>query len=290
MNENIKKQSITELDTWDFINAIKELGIGGSPICIHSSMKSFGANLKCGMEGLVNAFLGQGCTIMTPTFTDIYEVKPVEKYMPERNGAGDYSYFLEKSYTDAEPFAITSKEISVKNMGAFAKHILHNEKSVRGNHPLNSFTALGSHAKRLVSGQTCKDVYAPFRQLYDDDGYVLLIGVGLNAATIIHYAEQAAGRTPFIRWAYDKKKNVIPVSVGSCSRGFGHFNDALSSFARRTKVANSEWLCYKARDIVDVCKKYIERNPQITRCDDKNCDRCSDAVCGGPVLGDDFWE
>ena len=242
------------------------------------------------MEGLVNAFLSQECTIMTPTFSDIYGVKPVGKYMPERNGAGDYSYFLTKTYADTEPFDITSKEISVENMGAFAKHILDNEKSVRGNHPLNSFTALGAHAQKLVSCQTYKDVYAPFAQLYNDNGYVLLIGVGLSAATIIHYAEQAAGRTPFIRWAYNKKKNVIPVSVGSCSRGFEHFNDALNGFARRTKVADSEWLRYKATDIVDVCKKCMERDPQITHCNYRDCDRCNDAVCGGPVLDDDFWK
>ena len=34
--------------------------------------------------------------------------------------------------------------------------------------------------------------------LYDMDGYVLLIGVGLTSATAIHYAEQRAGRKPII--------------------------------------------------------------------------------------------
>lgn len=100
------------------------------------------------------------------------------------------------------------------------------------------------------------------KKLYADKGYVLFIGTGLCAATIIHYAEQAAGRTPFIRWTYNKQKNVIPVSVGSCSRGFEHFEHALNGFAKRTKVANSDW----------------------------NCDRCNDAVGGGPVLDRNFWK
>lgn len=289
MNRKTIKQCIVDLDIQDFINAIKSLGISGSEVCIHSSMKSFGADFNCGIEGIINAFLVEKCTIMVPTFSDVYEARPIKKYMPERNGAGNYSYFLEKIYTDIEPFDVISKEISVEDMGAFAKYVLNNEKCVRGNHPLTSFTALGDNASKLVGWQTHKDVYAPLRQLCDDGGYVLLIGVRLKAATIIHYAEQVAGRTPFIRWAYSKENNVIPVSAGGCSEGFEHFNDILDNVAKKVKVANSEWVCYKAADIVNVCVKYIEDNPNITHCDDRYCDRCNDAVCGGPVLIDGFW-
>lgn len=226
---------------------------------------------------------------MVPTFSYRYGVKPVEKYMPVRNGISDYSCFSDKAYADTETFDVISKEISVEDMGAFAKYILDHDKSVRGNHPLNSFTALGALAQRLVSCQTWQDVYAPFEQLYDDNGYVLLIGVGLCATTAIHYAEQRAGRTPFIRWAYNDKKNVMPVSVGSCSRGFEHFNDALENFAKKVKVANSEWTCYNIKDLVDVCKQYIEEDPRVTHCGDPYCDRCNDAVSGGPVLYGGFW-
>ena len=290
VNDQTIKQNAVSLDTPDFINAVKALGIEGSEVCIHSSMKSFGVDFKCGIEGIVNAFLVQNGTIMVPTFSYIYAARPVKRYMPERNGAGDYSYFLDYTYSNIDPFDITSKEISVESMGGFAKYVLDDEKSIRGNHPLNSFTALGSNAQKLVNGQTFYDVYAPLRQLCDDDGYVLLIGVSLNAATIIHYAEQAAGRIPFIRWAHNKKNTVIPVSVGSCSRGFEHFNDILSNFAKKVKVANSEWTCYKAADIVDVCSAYIKDNPDITHCGDKDCDRCNDAVLGGPILSADIWD
>ncbi|GFI44788.1 hypothetical protein IMSAGC019_00091 [Lachnospiraceae bacterium] len=290
MDKNAVKQFSVDLDTQDFINAIKVLGISGSEICIHSSMKSFGADFKCGIKGIIDSFLIQKCTIMVPTFSDIYEARPVKKYMPERNGAGDYSYFLEKTYSDIAPFDVTSKEISVEDMGLFAQYVLNCEKCVRGNHPLNSFTALGDNAKKLVGCQTHKDVYAPMRQLCDDDGYVLLMGVGLDAATIIHYVEQVVGRTLFIRWAYNKDNNVIPVSSGGCSEGFGHFNGILSNSAKKVKVANSEWVCFKAKDIVDICTKYIKGSPNITHCDNKYCDRCNDAICGGPILNDDFWD
>ena len=98
------------------------------------------------------------------------------------------------------------------------------------------------------------------------------------------------GRTLFIRWAYNKDNNVIPVSSGGCSEGFGHFNGILSNSAKKVKVANSEWVCFKAKDIVDICTKYIKGSPNITHCDNKYCDRCNDAICGGPILNDDFWD
>lgn len=53
MNKNAVKQCSADLDTQDFVNAIKALGISGSEICIHSSMKSFGADFKCGIKGMI---------------------------------------------------------------------------------------------------------------------------------------------------------------------------------------------------------------------------------------------
>lgn len=280
---------MVNLNKLDFIEAIKTLGIEDSQVCIHSSIKSFGGRLERGIESIVDAFLSQNCTIMVPTFSDAYEAKPISRYMPERNGAGDYSFFLDREYLTIEPFDMASKELTIEEMGLFTKYVLEHENSVRGNHPLNSFTALGANAVKLVKGQTCQDVYAPLKQLCADDGYVLLMGVGLEAATVIHYAEQVAGRTPFIRWSYDKERNVIPVSEGGCSEGFGHFENVLKAYSRCVKVGKSEWVCYKAADIVDVCSKAILRNPKITHCGDSGCDRCNDAVCGGPVINDLFW-
>lgn len=274
----------------DLAAAIRALGIGGANVCIHSSLRSFRVGLDCGAEGIIDAFLSQGCTIMVPTFSDIYAAKPVERYMPENNGAGDYSFFLNRAYPPTEPFDVSSRELSPEKMGAFPKCVLAHEGSVRGDHPLNSFTALGRNAQALAGCQTGRDVYAPFAWLCANGGYVLLMGVGLTSATILHYAEQAAGRTPFVRWSRDRAGNVIPVSVGSCSRGFDHFRSILDPCAKHMTVGGSKWVCWKAADMVALCSAAIRNDPQITHCGDRYCDRCNDAVRGGPVLDPDFWE
>ena len=89
-------ESKKELEQVDFLNAINELGIGGADVCVHASVKSFGAKINCGIKGIVQAFLSQDCTVMVPAFCDEYEARPEKKYMPERNGAGDYSFFFEQ--------------------------------------------------------------------------------------------------------------------------------------------------------------------------------------------------
>ena len=61
---------------------------------------------------------------------------------------------------------------------------------MRGNHPLDSFTAVGPQAAKLIGGQTPLDVYAPLAALARMKGFVLLMGVGLERMTLVHLAEK----------------------------------------------------------------------------------------------------
>lgn len=225
----------------DIYYAIDFLNLNNKEICIHSSMKSFGEHIEGGVDAIIDLFISSGCTILAPTFSDMYETKPIEGYMPLQNGAGDYSYFLEKEYENIEPFNRKSKEITVEDMGILAKRVLDSKGSIRGNHPL-------------------------------------------NAATIIHYAEQLAGRNPFIRWAKNEVGEVIPCLVGGCSEGFGNLEESLKNYAKKITVGQSNWTCYKARHIVNICREVIISNPHITHCGDYYCHRCNDAEKGGPDI------
>ncbi|NML21524.1 AAC(3) family N-acetyltransferase [Pseudoflavitalea sp. G-6-1-2] len=248
-------------------------------------MRSFQTIVDGGPEMIMHAFLQTGCTILVPTFTYQFEAKPIPPYMPERNGAGDYRYFLSKKYDEPNSlFSTDGKEISVEEMGVFAKCVLDSNASLRGNHPLNSFTAVGPDAKRLTERQSPMDVYAPFRQLIEDNGRILLMGTGLDSATIIHYAEQLAGRQLFIRWAYDNNKQVMPVQTGGCSDGFNNIEKILQPIETKTIVGGSIWRSYDAGEMVKLCVKEIIRHPQITHCDNPDCERCNDAIAGGPII------
>ncbi len=266
----------------DIENAIIKLEIKNSAVCIHSSAKSFGDTIESGIKGIVDAFLNMDCTVMVPTFSYDYMQNPIEKYMPERNGI-DYDNAFDPKCDKNMIFHPDSPNITVENMGILPKCILSEPASKRGYHPINSFSAIGRLAERLVATQTPLEVYAPFKQLIDADGYVLLIGVDLDRATIIHYAEQLSGRKLFIRWANDQNGNIIPIPGGGCSQGFIHFNTVLKEH-KETFVGNSLWKCYKAKDLVNSCKQAIIENPHITHCGNLECKSCNDAVLGGPIF------
>jgi len=269
--------------------ALARLGISGADVCVHASMRSMGDQLEGGVQGLTEGFLDLGCTLLVPAFSDMFLARPLEPYMPARNGVGDYVELLNREYDETRIFRPDCRDISTDSMGIFAEYVLRAPGSLRGNHPLNSFAALGPDAAELVGSQTPQDVYAPFRQLCGRGGYVLLLGVTLNRATIIHYAEQLAGRTSFVRWAKAPGGETIPVAIGGCSRGFDNLQAALQPLARRVELGNSVWTLYKAEEMVQACQEAIRQDPQMTRCEDPLCVRCRDAIGGGPVLDGDFW-
>ena len=259
-------------------DAIQQLDIVGKPVCIHASLKSFG----CRVEGLLEQFLDSGCTVLVPTFSDMYEAQPDPRWMPEQNGAGDYSYFYEKSYADAGDYCVDSNQLTVEEMGRFPKMVLENKNRIRGAHPLNSFAAVGDLAEKLVSGQTNENVYFPLKKLCEEDGFVLLMGTDLTSATAIHYAEQLAGRAPFIRWAKGENGTTVPVRAGGCSDGFEKLSALLKPYEKQIMVGKSLWRCYKAQVLVDACKEAFLADPFVAHCDDLDCCRCNDAAKGGP--------
>lgn len=271
----------------DILRAIQRLGMEHAEICAHCSMRSFAHAIQA--DALIDCFLQMGCTILVPAFSDQYEARPIPAYMPEQNGAGDYSYFLQQHYAPSPPFSTVSREITLEEMGVFAQRVLLRAGSQRGNHPLNSFAALGPSAGRLVRSQTPRNVYAPLAQLCQDDGYVLLMGTTLNSATMLHYAEQLAGRTPFLRWAQGEAGRVVPALAGSCSEGFWRLGAALEGCARRIQVGKSDWVCYPAKEMAEICRAQIAEHPEITHCGDPDCARCNDALKGGPDLGGIEW-
>ena len=176
-----------------------------------------------------------------------------------------------------------SNLLTVEEMGRFPQMVLEHPERLRGGNSLNSFAAVGPLAQTLVEKQTNQDVYAPLETLYDLDGFVLLMGVGLESATAIHYAEQRAGRAPFIRWAKDAAGNTVAVRAGGCSDGFEKLSPLLKPYEQQAVVSGSLWRCFRIRDLVDACEKAFRENPLIAHCGDSDCSRCNDAAKGGPI-------
>lgn len=265
----------------DLQNAIRILGLPGQAVCVHSSLRSFG-RVVGGAQTVVQAFLDEGCTLLVPTFSYTFAIAPPPELQVRRNG-WDYNYFYGPRAEHGEIYTPATLELD-DDMGAIPAAVLHHPAHLRGDHALNSFSAVGPLAEELIAGQRALDVYAPLRVLAAASGYVLLMGVALDKMTLLHHAEQVAGRMPFRRWANDRQGQPQMVEAGSCSDGFGQFAPILAAWQRDLVVGKSLWHLFPAPQTLQAAAEAIRANPQLTYCGRADCERCHDAMLGGPIL------
>lgn len=259
--------------------AIRESGLSARPVCLHSSFRSFRGVVGEPLH-VIDAFLNEGCTLLVPTYSwhehalDAPDSAPV----PERNA---YRRPPQPRRT-AAPFTPDSTAIDTDAMGAIPTAVVQHPEQVRGAHPLCSFSALGPLAHDLVAGQGPEGVNDPLERLADREGAVVLAGVDLTTMTLLHLAEERAGRRMFVRWGM-LPEGIVPVRVGGCSSGFERLADTLAPYERRIEVGPSVWRVFPAKECLVTAERVIAADSTVTRCEDRACERCRDAVRGGPA-------
>ena len=147
---------------------------------------------------------------------------------------------------------------------------------------MNSFGAVGPQADRIIGTQTAEHVYGPLVELCALGGAVLLVGVGYTSMTLLHLAESDAGRKLFRRWAKDESGDVTACSTGGCSDGFDRFEIALQPVDEY--VGESRWRYLDATRARRAATLLIRERPDITHCGREDCERCTDALRGGPIV------
>lgn len=265
----------------DIRQAAQALELSGQALCVHASLRSFGW-VEGGAESVINGLLAEGCTVLVPTFSWWFSARaPAGRYIP-RN-AYDYDRPPE-SWWEAERFYTPELSEVGEEMGIIAATLATMPSRVRGDHPISSFSAVGPKAQELIAGQQSLDVYAPLKRLATMGGLVVLMGVGLKRVTLLHLAEQMAGRNLFRRWARGRHGQVVEVAVGGCSEGFGNIEPFLQPLVRERIVGESLWRVLPAQETLEVAVKAIQEDPWLTHCGDPECERCASAVAGGPNL------
>ena len=264
----------------DIRETIKEMDLFGKPVCLHSSLSSFGW-LSEGAVSLIDEFVLAGCTLLVPTFCYHFEVPQPAEVNVRRNGFdGTGTSHQPRSPTGYSPHSLEIDE----DMGIIPKVILGMPGRIRGYHPLNSFTAVGPLANTLVCEQTPIDVYSPLAKLASVDGVVVLAGVQLNRMTLLHYAEQLAGRRLFCRWARVASNAIVETSVGGCSEGFPNLDYALIPRSLEYPLGDSFLRVFPAQETIALASQIIYDTPTITHCLDELCVRCNDMIEGGPTF------
>ncbi len=250
------------------------------------SLRSF-ARLENGPATIVDGVLAADSTVLAATMApDLFAIPPPPNDRPARNGI-DYS---KHDRPDGE--APPGESIGVYDrsrtdvaawLGAFSAHIAARPDRIRCRYASGEFSAVGTLAARLIDAETDADVYGPLRALVEENGVVVLMGVGLTRMTLLHLAELEAGRRPFIRWTRNRDGRVVRVRAGECSEGFESLAKALAPVERRLLVGASLWRVFPARQIVAITADAIRTDPSMTHCPNPECIECADAIAGGPL-------
>jgi len=270
----------------ELLSAVKKLGLEGRIVCLHSSMKSFGCRFEGGASAVIRAFTDSGCTLIVPSFSYRFTVRPPENMRPAQNGY-DYENMLPESGIDGA-YTPETDEISAEYMGQVPLEAVKTKGRARGNHPVCSFAGVGPLAAEIIGTQSSTDVFAPLRAIADKGGYAVMMGTGLATMTALHLAEQMAGRNMFIRWAKSPDGGIIECECGGCSEGFGNFEPVVSGMERRGGAGKSVWRAFPLAEFLEEASAAIRKNPAITHCrrvfeGNKPCMLCEDAVKGGCV-------
>ncbi len=265
----------------EILGAVKQSGLSNRVVCLHSSLKSFG-RVEGGADAIIDAFLEAGCTLIVPTFTYDSQAAPPPGWSIPRNGLDPIWIAGRVHVVGFDP---AGNQITREEMGAIPARVLERPGRVRGSHPADSFTGLGLQAAELIAPQSPRNVFGPFKKIYGGPpAWLVLAGVGLTAATAIHFAEERSGRRLFRRWGMRKDGTLCETEEGGCSEGFENLAPVVQFLEKRISVGASLWRVYPFTEFIDALVPVLRTNPSITHCGDPECVRCNDAVKGGPLL------
>ena len=191
MQKSIDK-NFTPITKEVLINKFSQLGIKqGDTLLVHASLSSLGYVVG-GAEVLFLALrdvIGNKGTIVVPSQTVEISDPASWQYPPVPQEWHDV-------IRDAMP--AYSKELSYsKAMGAFSQFIGILPESIRSNHPMYSFTAIGKKASEII-GQDSFDFpfgdKSPLGRMYSIGAKVLMIGTDFETNTSLHLAENRLNR------------------------------------------------------------------------------------------------
>lgn len=240
----------------DFEQALNALGLDGSQnVIAHTSLSSFG-HFEGAQAALVRSLKRCVATLVVPTFS----------YAMSIDASEIENHRSEKQFRRFSPVS--------RDLGRVAQHMVDDPQSVRSFHPLLSFAAQGTYAHEITGAQSLENPYAPIGALYDLDGWVLLLGVGMSSNTSVHYGEHLAGQVLLPRWVLIDgvpKQTWFP----NCSGAFSRLHKGLKTDRRSVTLGRATLEAYPVRAVVDLAHLRVSKDPEALLCGFSGC-RCQD--------------
>ena len=153
-------------------------------------------------------------------------------------------------------------------MGAIPEAFRSYPGTRRSSHPLVSVCANGPRADEITGQHAlefCEGRGTPFEKLYDLDAWTLLLGVGFNRCTSLHYAESLVPNRRTMISGFPIVENGVRLWVEKLSMGTDngtHFPIVGQRFvdlgqARSGKIGDADTLLFSTRALVDFAEGYF---------------------------------
>lgn len=247
-------------------SAFEALDLADKPIIAHSSLKKFG-RIEGGAQTVIEAMLASFNGLVMPTFT--YNTMITPEVGPPNNGI---TYGSDRDNNKrAEPFHLDMPPD--KMMGLLPRTLLQQEGSIRTAHPILSFG--GYNADDVLITQTLYDPLAPIAALAEKDSWAVLINVGYDVNTSIHYGEKLAGRRQFVRWALVGERVVECPGYPGDSSGFKAIAEYIKPDTRRVELGEAFMQAVPLKRLFDAVGEMIKNDPLALLCEREDCERCN---------------
>jgi aminoglycoside 3-N-acetyltransferase len=247
--------------------AFEAVGLSDKPIIAHASLKPFGY-IEGGADTVLSAMLSSFKSIMMPAFT--YKTMVTPEVGPPNNGI---QYGAEKDLNKmAQPFTPDMRADVM--MGILSETLRNHPEAKRTHHPILSFA--GIHSDEYLDTQTMYEPLAPIGALTEAGGWVVLINVGHDVNTSIHYGEKLAGRRQFLRWALLCDRIVECPGFPGDSSGFTAINNYIRPDIQRMDVGGDAFVqAVPLKRLVAAVGEMIKKDPLALLCHRPECDRCN---------------
>ena len=244
------------------LGELSDLGIKpGMIVMVHSSLGNLGWTVG-GPVTVINALLEvlqPGGTLVMPAETP---------QMSDPSNWDDPRVKLEWHEVIRENLPAFDPLTTPTSMGAIAEAFRNHPGTKRSCHPLVSVCANGPQAQQITSDHAlefCEGRGTPFQKLYDLDAHTLLLGVGFNRCTSLHYAESLTPkrRTTTSRFVTveDGKRFWVEKPDMATDNGI-HFPVVGAQFhdigaVREGKIGNANSMLFSTRALVDFAETYF---------------------------------
>ena len=255
----------------DVLDDLFRLGLKpGDVVVVHSSFKALGRRDVAPADVIRTLLeaIGPGGTLIMPTYT--------------------YSY---AGHWDMQPFdAATSPGLL---NGILSEALRRYPGALRSAHPTYSVAAIGRHAEEITRNRESASALgfgSSFETANQLGAQILLLGVGNDRNSMLHYAETVAG-VPYldIPWRAHAGKTALVLKEGvavevplpdehpACSLGFGVADSYLEEqgILKRGHIAAADAILESSQAMVQAVAARLRREPGWLLCHTFGCEPCT---------------